>query len=142
FSTPEEPEYDEQENTEPNDSDSVEESDTTYNSQTSSNTGDISIKVLIVQGVYAPIVQFSIQPAGYCPESYSPYFGAILDVNGDFVDLDASQHEGATPICQTISTSYHSVSDYVTQEQIDNFISETNYYGIPMDPRDGQFYGQ
>ncbi|KFM21102.1 blue copper domain-containing protein, partial [Marine Group I thaumarchaeote SCGC AAA799-B03] len=32
FSTPEEPEYDEQENTEPNDSDSVEESDTTYNS--------------------------------------------------------------------------------------------------------------
>ena len=143
FSAPEEPEYEEQENTEPNDSDTPEESEPVEDSQTSNNTGDISIKVLIVQGIYAPIVQFSIQPAGYCPESYSPYFGAILDVNGDFVDLDASQHTGATPTCQTIPTSYHSVSDfYATQEQIDNFISETNYYGIPMDPRDGQFYGQ
>ncbi|QDI89665.1 Zn-dependent protease [Candidatus Nitrosopumilus sp. SW] len=143
FSAPEVSESEEHESTEPNDSDTPEESEPVDDSQTSDNTGDISIKVLIVQGVYAPIVQFSIQPAGYCPESYSPYFGAILDVNGDFVDLDASQHTGATPICQTISTSYHSISNfYVTQEQIDNFISETNYYGIPMDPRDGQFYGQ
>ncbi|AFS80539.1 secreted periplasmic Zn-dependent protease [Candidatus Nitrosopumilus koreensis AR1] len=124
--------------------DASEEPDSVNDSQTpDSNDGDILIKILNIQGVHAPIVQFSIQSAGYCPESYSPYFGAILDVNGDFVDLDASQHAGATPTCQIISTSYHSVSDiYVTQEQIDNFISETNYYGTPMDPRYGQFYGQ
>ena len=101
------------------------------------------IKVLNVQGIYAPIVQFSIQEAGYCPEAYSPYFGSIMDVNGNFVDLDGSQHAGATYTCQTVSTAHHPVIDYdATQSQIDKFVSETDYLGISMDPRDNKFYGQ